>query len=608
MSVAAMDSVYRCAQCVIVALLDIEVPLAHQAFLRDFIKDYESSNEPSKTPHLSEKPPFLGKHPVLKRFIYVILDSRWFTQAWCSHEMELGEYFVFYVPCQPARANGNIEEMLAFSSTFLWDLLCLSSEVPGGVKRINDLRDKLMKVFDFRRRVLRVRQSLANDNSRQGHRVVEDAKFAKEYGLKRPYTTVIRDVFELGAGGDPDLPSHLRKSSANVDKMSIVLNTLGNGLAVCEGHKMVIDERECMRHLLMLGLAARDSSVLCTVGQHFSFGAETDRLSWLCQPTFTDLGSGGRRHDYLPSMSEPISDRIQFDQSPAMAWIELDVFALGTPRPPDEKYRSLASQLTQKGIELGMGRKPAGPLGDAGAEYAGKTDLVSRVMLMTIDAQNQWGPGPLYQYWQNQTFIADDRERFNWTIACILECGMKWMLGTAEKCGFPNPPWLETSLRAAFDKDDFAGIDDMSWARSESGRQAVDAIFSMAMWAVCWGVVMLRDGRGQNMPMLFDHGQNGMATIYLVGDALMQTVIPCPLIPDEYGRLYRIWLLQAKDDPFYEKLSRGETAEWFLRRKAILFTDVDGKSRVFSTDSAGDGNPGWRLRERARIYGPPREF
>lgn len=34
----------------------------------------------------------------------------------------------------------------------------------------------------------------------------------------------------------------------------------------------------------------------------------------------------------------------------------------------------------------------------------------------------------------------------------------------------------------------------------------------------------------------------------------------CPYT-DDYARLYGIWLLHAKDDPWYEKMQRGQTPE-----------------------------------------------
>jgi hypothetical protein len=93
--------------------------------------------------------------------------------------------------------------------------------------------------------------------------------------------------------------------------------------------------------------------------------------------------------------------------------------------------------------------------------------------------------------------------------------------------------------------------------------------------------------------------------VFLPGHALSQVVVPCPLLSDEYGRLYRVWLLQAKDDPLYEKIMRGEEPEWFLWDKAILFTDVEAKHTIVSPGSVRDGLPGWRLREGVKVHGPP---
>lgn len=95
--------------------------------------------------------------------------------------------------------------------------------------------------------------------------------------------------------------------------------------------------------------------------------------------------------------------------------------------------------------------------------------------------------------------------------------------------------------------------------------------------------------------MLFSHGHGGNAIVFTVADAIMQMIMPCPLIPDDYARLYRIWLLQAKDDPWYDKMQQGQTPKWFLRSEAILFTDVEAKDVVVSTGSARNGMPGGGL-------------
>lgn len=592
-SVAAMDTVYRCAQSVVIALLDIEVALAHQDFLREHIKDYESSTDGDFVPHLQEKPPFFEKHPVFKRFFNTVLGSRYFTRAWCTHELELATNLVFYIPCQTRHKGEEVTEMLSFTSTFLWYMLGLSTEVPGEKVHV-EIRDKLLRKLDIPTRLKKRYDKLKGKKVDLGDTFMD------------PYTTQIRQTFSLGAGGDPTLPPHLRESSTLQDKMSIVLNILGTGLKVVGTQQInPMTEEEATFRLTVLSLAALDPTALCTLGKPFNLTPKTSELFWLCKPSWYDLGPGGQRREPLPTMSAKLMRYIRFDPSPSQAWVEVDAVALGMPRAPAEEFRQLASSLTQKGIELGLGRPPPGPFGDPGAEYAGKTDLESRLMLWTLDSLSDWGSGPLYLYWQHQTFLGEAKERFNWTVACILECGMSWMLGTAHKCGFTAISVLETRLRRYFKKNHFSGIKDMTWAETQTGRDAVDTIFAFANWAVSWGASGFFEKKKKSMPMLYNHGQNGNAMVFLPGNALTQAMIPCPLLSDEYGRLYRVWLLQAKDDPFYHKMTRGETPHWFLWDKTILFTDVEAKHTVVLTGSARDGLRGWRLREDVRVHGPP---
>jgi hypothetical protein len=283
------------------------------------------------------------------------------------------------------------------------------------------LRDRLNRKFDFLTRLKKTYQQLTD----------KETDPDKNDTLMQPYTAHIRETFDLGADGDHNLPQGLRESSALRDKISMVLNVLGTGLATTPTQRIEhIKEEEAFRRLMVLSLAALDPTVLCTLGEPLNFTSTVNKSSWLCKPTWHDLSSGGNRREYIPPMSSQLVSYIHINPNSEQRWIQLDVLALGLPRPPAEKYREIASNLTQKGIELGLGRGPSGPLGDLGAEYAGKTDLESRIMLMTIDSMSERGPGPMYQYWQSQTFLGESRERFNWTVACALECGMSWMLGT----------------------------------------------------------------------------------------------------------------------------------------------------------------------------------
>lgn len=90
------------------------------------------------------------------------------------------------------------------------------------------------------------------------------------------YTIHVREIFNLGAGGDPELPEGFRTCDANCDKISIVLNTMGNGLNLKqyagEGLSRFASQDECYRQLLVLALAAGDPLVLCGLGKPLRTG------------------------------------------------------------------------------------------------------------------------------------------------------------------------------------------------------------------------------------------------------------------------------------------------------------------------------------------------
>ncbi len=617
MSVGAMDAVYRCAELVVVALQDIEVNLGHQAFLRSQLQDFGDDwwhDSDGCIKHSTDTPPYFETHPVLGRFLYTVLGSHYFTRAWCSHELQMRSNYVFCVPCQAPGRGGVQTEVFHFTSDFLLYMIVLSTRVPCGVREIHSTSNQeIVRIQDLREKLI---TALRIDPSNGRDRIsgmLADSEGESDR-LMQPYPAQIKEIFSLGAGGDPDLQPELQVSSAYLDKSTIVLNILGNGLGIKRKMNHVVGEDDCIRDLYMVGLAANDPLTLCTMGQHFNFSQSTENLSWLRHPSFVDLGCGSERQSPVPRMMPQLTQRIRLDQSSENRWVQLDVVALGTPRPPKESFRDMAERLIDKCITLDMGRHPPlfqGYGRDLAADYVGKTDFASRFMSYVIDGTTTWGPGPEYQYWYGQTFFGIRRKRFNWTVACILECGLVWILGTALRCGFPATPHVLQQFDAVFPEGiwNLAYFDSMSWALHESGRNAIGAIMSLANWAVEWGNDRPNGWDTDYMPVLFDHGSLGVghAMIFTGGDAILQIVIPCQLLEDHYGRLYRVWFLEAKDDPLYHKMMYGgEVPEWFLRTKAIMFTDVDAKDIEVSEGSAGDGKPGWRFRAQVKIHGPPR--
>lgn len=122
-SVGLMDIIYEEARCVVVALADVLLSQEEQNFLESYIHDYLSIAQPERpgwrVPHRIEEPPFLVKHPILYEIYWKIVESDYFTRAWCSHEMRMSKRLIFLVPC------ANADTIFRFSGAFL--LICYSS-------------------------------------------------------------------------------------------------------------------------------------------------------------------------------------------------------------------------------------------------------------------------------------------------------------------------------------------------------------------------------------------------------------------------------------------------------------------------------------------------
>jgi hypothetical protein len=77
-AIPAMATLYRHARVVIIALEDIEVSQEEQRFLRKFIPEFENSGKDSILwrPYFGERPPYMERNPVLRKFYDKICSSR----------------------------------------------------------------------------------------------------------------------------------------------------------------------------------------------------------------------------------------------------------------------------------------------------------------------------------------------------------------------------------------------------------------------------------------------------------------------------------------------------------------------------------------------------
>jgi len=139
-SIPAMAALYKNARRVLVVMEDIEVDDAEQKFLENFIPEFENSVGGTifSRPHFGEVPAYMEKYRIFREFFNKICSSRWFTRAWCSHEMRLGQSHKFYLQCS-SDSGQNANRVLAFSGEFLAYMCHLASETPTMYERIREV-------------------------------------------------------------------------------------------------------------------------------------------------------------------------------------------------------------------------------------------------------------------------------------------------------------------------------------------------------------------------------------------------------------------------------------------------------------------------------------
>ena len=352
-AIPTMAVLYRNASRVVVCLDDVFMDEEEMLFLgQTLLPEYANPAVPIGVfPHLNDPHPYMVANPVLYRFFGKICESRWFTRAWCSHEMRLAQWHRFYIKCPTIYPDKVMT--FGFTGQFLWWLAGLASSLPAFSERMKIARQTIVQTLDFKQRL---RQTIR----------LHHGEYASESN-DTSYAMAMLEAFNLGAGGNPKLSTEtLRTRDANRDRMSIVLNLLGNGLKLKQKPDPDLEEYssvdKCFRDLLVLAIAAGDPVALCTTGEPLGVGDESLSSTWLCRPKHSDLGSAPEA-EKLPEMS---TDGIVIDQSPSISWINLDGYLLSVSDTPtaDSREVLVARLIVTMAKELKMGLSPTGEVSD----------------------------------------------------------------------------------------------------------------------------------------------------------------------------------------------------------------------------------------------------
>jgi hypothetical protein len=123
--------------------------------------------------------------------------------------MQLGHNHLFIIPC--ASTNDYQNTALVFKASFVRYLAMLNGEIPSSTTRLSRIRDMVAEKFDT---------FGVTSKSRDAGIIYQSL------------VTHTGNIMALSTGGNPTLEDSLRICDARRDKISIVLNSVGNGLIV----------------------------------------------------------------------------------------------------------------------------------------------------------------------------------------------------------------------------------------------------------------------------------------------------------------------------------------------------------------------------------------
>ncbi|KAF2812166.1 uncharacterized protein BDZ99DRAFT_518025 [Mytilinidion resinicola] len=579
-SIGAMDSIYKNARTVVIALDDIEADPEEVTFLQHYIPAYENASEPLTTqPNWGQRPPFMHTQPAFASFFARVLSSVWFERAWCGHEMRLGRTHVFLVPCRAASPDEPYT-FIRFTGTFFLHMLTLSSEVIAILPDHQARKTALQQLF--------ARRSLIYE---------QEAFLAQNPGADLPplpepivLVTMMADVFSMKAGGNPRLPERLRALDANRDKVSIVLNTAGLPLALRPQKHTdpPFTEDVCLHALLLVGLAARDPVTLCTTGpplrlpsppspsqndnpylSHIPTHSNPSTTpSWLRRPTQLDIVSAGSQLPHFPRLNATL----HLGHDGHSDFIQLPLNFLSFPH----HHQPQLQQPTPPHLH----HHPPPPDLQWPAHLARATLFIDTCIATYITSYNMW------QSWQPPTHTpspphphhhpraASMAHAFAATLACALFCGVGWTLDVARRFAIGAPPPLLTPEALAMLFNPY--VDLGAHVRSPEGRGTATLVVNFLATLVAYGV-----------PWAAGESEASVVPTPMAGG--LRVVVPVAVGAGEFEALARGWVVAPR------RAGEAGGAEWVLGGKGVVFGD-----RRFN---AGLG--GCRGVEGCRVFGLP---
>ncbi|KAL9582064.1 MAG: hypothetical protein Q9212_003515 [Teloschistes hypoglaucus] len=355
-TIAFMDRIYEQARVVAVILEDIVIDDTERDLLEDLIQ--QCSNRGAMEPSV------LLESNLTHRIVGLalkILSARWFTRAWCNHELLVSKNHIFIVGVQ--NLGHDQPKVLRITLKFLNSMISVCSRYS-----YTGAHDKHHSSLMARYRELRFLHVIFNPFGLGGGYNLSHAEMDGLFGfrLKSPVET-LRNLQLFGA-------------TVAADKLAITLNIVGSALYYKGAER---SEHDCGLLTSVVALTAGDPTVLCASGDRYNLFKQSSRSSWMQRPEHLDfVGIAGkvgtfRRLEYVPNFT---LEEIVMDFHYIVSSADADL------RRASEPFLTQAQQYIDGCIEMSK----VDPMFELGATLAENREMKIQVLACALDCGSQW--------------------------------------------------------------------------------------------------------------------------------------------------------------------------------------------------------------------------
>jgi hypothetical protein len=529
----AVDTIYRNARTVVVALDDITATPDEEQFLCYYVEQYsyyELSSE--QQPNTGLSPPFMQECGPLRSFLERLISSGWFDRAWCVHEMRMGQSHVFLVPCYTQHED-EVQTVIRFTGAFFTHLLVLASEVTIFSPAVSTKIRSLLEFF----------QQRASSNGNSPYAPQRPDTPQAPTSNMTSFIPLVAETFRLSAAGNPRLPGYLQRLDANRDKSIIALNASGLPLARAPPSPFSRPniEDECLRLLLLVGIAARDPVALCTTGTPLQL--HDGSVSWLCRPTPLDIKSTALSP---PRFNKQNTQIVQATDGRA-EYAQLDLIFLDLP------HRTQSS--------------PSFP-----SHVVRARNFIDLCVQYQIPGSGLWGFSLVPEHARTPAL----RNIFIQALACVFDCGSQWLLEVSSHFNMsPLTPYtIEMLLNPHLILQNFLALPEGQATCSQLVTFLATLIGSGVPWASgaserTHGPLIISSPASE-----FTSGAAGAGKAIIFApfahSKTLLVAVPASVKSKAYNDLARGWILTSLN-PYTG--SPKKSVSWTMQGKGVVFGD-----------------------------------